>query len=83
MEDEFYYRNLSCCSVEICWRDFSEEENILYELYQNKDLIYQGNNTSYEVINLNTKEEYIFLAFDAVNKQTIKNYKGPLCAQPY
>ena len=60
MEDEFYYRNLSCCSVEICWRDFSEEENILYELYQNKDLIYQGNNTSYEVINLNPKEEYIF-----------------------
>ena len=69
MDIDFNYRNLSCCSVELYWNVKRNKQNINvpyeYSLEQKDGLfsykeIYQGDNTSYEVIDLKPKEEYTF-----------------------
>ena len=69
MDIDFNYRNLSCCSVELYWNVKRNKQNINvpyeYSLKQKDGLfsykeIYQGDNTSYEVMDLKPKEEYTF-----------------------
>ena len=61
---DFYYTNLSCCSLILCWthENKDKDENNYYEyvIYKNDDAIYKGKDTSYKVINLKSNEEYIF-----------------------
>ena len=66
VDNDFYFRaeNISCCSLELLWKDKNREENANnsyeYKLYKNDNKIYQGKNTSFEVIDLNPNETYIF-----------------------
>jgi len=76
MEVNFYYDNLTCCSVELYWKynGREEEPNNSYEytLEQKEGdnniitnffkfkKIYQGDNAYYEVINLKPKQTYSF-----------------------
>jgi len=61
---EFYFNNLSCCSVIFLWKDENsgnEDPNPYeYELYQNESIVYKGNDTYHKVINLNPKTLYTF-----------------------
>ena len=67
-EKDFSYKNLTCCTVVIYWKDINKEKNINeshnYELYIQEDkephLIYRGKKTEFEVINLKPKKTYIF-----------------------
>ena len=63
-EKDFYYKNLSCCSLILCWthENKDKDDNNYYEyvIYKNDDAIYKGKDTSYKVINLKSNEEYIF-----------------------
>ena len=62
---DFYYTNLSCCSLILCWthENKDKDDNNYYEyvIYKNDDAIYKGKDTSYKVINLKSNEEYIFI----------------------
>ena len=67
MEDDFYVENLSCCSLELHWRDKNNEENsnnsYEYELYakgQNKELIYKGKHNNFLVEDLKPNKSYKF-----------------------
>ena len=66
VDNDFYFRaeNISCCSLELLWKDKNREENANnsyeYKLYKNDNKIYQGKNTSFEVIDLNPNETYTF-----------------------
>ena len=64
-EKDFYYKNLSCCSLILCWthENKDKDDNNYYEyvIYKNDDAIYKGKDTSYKVINLKSNEEYIFI----------------------
>ena len=63
-EKDFYYKNLSCCSLILCWthENKDKDDNNYYEyvIYKNDDAIYKGKDTSYKVINLKSNKEYIF-----------------------
>ena len=74
MNIEFFYKNLSCCSLELHWNYNSKEKKDLdyYELFQREGdnniitnifkftSFYKGKNTHYEVINLKPNQIYTF-----------------------
>ena len=67
-EKEFAYENLTCCSLELFWKDRNKENDAnnsyKYQLFQKEDkirtLIYEGRSTRFEVINLKPNTTYIF-----------------------
>ena len=66
MEEDFYYNNLSFCSLNLFWKDQNNENDnsYEYELYQQEKeeiLIYEGKKTKYRTINLEPKKEYTFI----------------------
>ena len=70
MEDDFHEENVTCCSVELYWtdknKDKKDDDHYEYILIQKErakgkgSLIYKGENTSFEAINLKPNREYIF-----------------------
>ena len=79
-ENYIIYKNLTCCSVELFWKEINNDILDYYELFQREgqgnlitksfgnELIYKGQNTSHEVINLKPNQEYKF---------TLKIYMKP------
>ena len=67
-EKEFAYENLTCCSLELFWKDRNKENDAnnsyKYQLFQKEEkirtLIYKGRGSRFEVINLKPNTTYIF-----------------------
>ena len=68
-QQDYYYKNLTCCSIELHWEDKNKDIDALnsydYELlYKQVDskysLIYKGKNIFYEVNNLISNTKYKF-----------------------
>ena len=84
MEVNFASKNLTCCSIDLYWNYNQKEKNDPYsfKLYQREgskmiltDLfefkkIYEGKDTSYEVINLKPNKTYTFKLLIIKNEET-------------
>ena len=86
MEANFTYKNLTCCSVVLCWNYNKKEKDDLYsykllqregsqsvftDYFKFKE-IYKGKDTSYEVINLKPNQTYTFKLLIIENDETIE-----------
>ena len=75
MEEDIYFEKLTCCSLELHWKDKNNIKNSLnsyvYELYRKEgednffnfssfEKIYKGKNNNYEIINLKPNTIYTF-----------------------
>ena len=86
--DDIYFssENVTCCSLELLWNDNDKENTESFELYQKEeghnfiseklfygyDMIYKGENTNYEVINLKPDKTYIY-KLRIIKKDSSKN----------
>ena len=86
MKKSFVSKNLTCCSVELDWKNVFDDNlnnnNIYYELEQKESnvifsssKIYEGQDTNYEAINLLPDTEYIFTLTILRNNKTIGEKK--------
>ena len=66
MDFDFSEKNVTCCSLELSWKNKSKENNYSYEIIQKEEKggiyerIYYGKKTSFEVNNLKSDRYYIF-----------------------
>ena len=84
MEDDFYEKNVTCCSVELHWTDKNKKKNNIdfyeYELFQKEDdgqpiNIYSGKDINYEAFNLKPNKHYLFTLNIIKDKNRIENKK--------
>ena len=82
-EKELDYKNLTCCSLELSWKDRNKEKGANdpyeYNLYKKEEkqniLIYSGKDTRFEVINLKPNKSYIFKLKIIKSKKYIEKIK--------
>ena len=78
--DTFYYDQLTCCSLTLHWKEEDEANLKSFQLSQKKqgifhsyDKIYEGKSNIYEVINLESNQDYNFrLKINKLNPNTKK-----------
>ena len=91
MEETFYIKSITCCTIELNWKDYNSEENDAdsyeYELYQKEGgdhfisniiyfkKIYQGVNNNYEALRLKSNETYTFKLLVKLDKKEIEEKK--------